>query len=111
MKGYEGILSSRQINPSLKSVRPKDARYGDGVYLTDIAPNTMSYQDLSQKLYNNRNQTNKTYYFIAIDITDLIIKYGRDNVYIYLSQTPLDISDRLVNAGYNRGTTAPNIKP
>ncbi|WP_169744745.1 RHS repeat-associated core domain-containing protein [Paenibacillus odorifer] len=110
-QGYDGILSSRQINPSLKALRPTDARYGDGVYLTDIAPNTMSYQELSKKMYNNVNQTNKTTYYFAIDITDLVIKYGRDNVYVYLTQTPLDISDRLVNAGYNRGTTSPNIRP
>lgn len=38
--GLKGILSSRQLNASLKKLSPKDARYGNGQYLSDITPGT-----------------------------------------------------------------------
>jgi len=101
--GYEGILSSNKIFASTKALRPNDARYGDGVYLTDIAPNSMSNRQLSQTMFNNPNQTDRIGYYIGIDITDLVIKYGRENVYVYLTGTYLDISERLVSSGVNNG--------
>ena len=39
-KGLKGILSSKQLNPFLKANNPKDARYGNGQYLSDILPGT-----------------------------------------------------------------------
>jgi hypothetical protein len=36
--GMNGILDSHALNPSLKSLNLADARYGDGQYLSDIAP-------------------------------------------------------------------------
>jgi HYD1 signature containing ADP-ribosyltransferase len=37
-EGYEGILKTGIIKPSLKSSGRKDATFGDGVYLTTIEP-------------------------------------------------------------------------
>lgn len=45
--GQGGILDGGKLNPSLKSDSPKDARCGDGQYLTDIAPGTRSCARLS----------------------------------------------------------------
>lgn len=45
--GPRGILESGNLNPSLKSTSPKEARYGDGQYLTDIAPVTKTCAQLS----------------------------------------------------------------
>lgn len=110
--GYNGILDTRKINPSIEGGRRGDARYGSGVCLTDIAPNSMSYEDLSVKLYGKNNKRiSYTYYYIALDVSDLVLKYGRENVYVHLTTTPLDIGNRLVNAGYNSGTHSPNIRP
>jgi hypothetical protein len=39
--GQNGILDSGQLNPSLKSVNPADARYGNGQYLSDVQPGSM----------------------------------------------------------------------
>ena len=36
--GHAGILASKTIRASLKANNAKDARYGDGQYLSDIAP-------------------------------------------------------------------------
>lgn len=102
--GYNGILASGSINPSKKILRPRDARHGDGVYLTDIYPNTISKEDLCYKLYNNENQLRNVEYYIGIDVTDLAIKLGKEHIYVYLTDNPLVITDRLVDAGYNWGT-------
>ena len=34
----EGILQTKVIKPSLKEPNPKDVRYGNGQYLSDIVP-------------------------------------------------------------------------
>ena len=73
-KGFIGILGSMSILPSLKALRPNDARYGDGQYFTDIAPGTMNPQELSQVLFANRNQSNRAEYYFAVDVTGLSIK-------------------------------------
>ena len=41
-EGMEGIISSQKLNPSLKANNPKDARYGNGQYLSNIKPNEYS---------------------------------------------------------------------
>lgn len=46
-QGLEGILADKNILAAKKSIRPKDARDGDGVYLTDVAPNTISNVQLT----------------------------------------------------------------
>ncbi|WP_240416786.1 S8 family serine peptidase [Paenibacillus periandrae] len=104
--GYKGILSSGVIFNSTKALRPKDARFGDGVYLTDIAPDTMSKEELSQILYNNAFQTKKTDWYVAIDVTDLNVYYGRPGVYVYRTEAPLPIINRFVTSGYNSGASS-----
>lgn len=70
-KGYDGIINSNEIFPSTKAKRPKDARYGDGQYLTDIEPGAMSLEELSKVLYNNRNQMEN-----AVMVYDLTVEDG-----------------------------------
>ncbi|EXU74362.1 hypothetical protein BG55_17225 [Erwinia mallotivora] len=38
--GLDGILTSKKLNPSLKANNPKNARYGDGQYLSDVKHGT-----------------------------------------------------------------------
>ncbi|MFD8119086.1 HYD1 signature containing ADP-ribosyltransferase family protein [Streptomyces microflavus] len=38
--GHDGITASGEMRPSLKANNPKDSRYGDGQYLTEIKPET-----------------------------------------------------------------------
>lgn len=51
--GHKGILESEELNPSLKSVNPNDARYGNGQYLSDIEPGTKTSAQLSRAFLNN----------------------------------------------------------
>lgn len=48
-EGYEGILATGVIRPSLKSSQ-RDANFGDGVYLTTITPKEISMSDESTTL-------------------------------------------------------------
>ena len=76
MEGHIGILETRQIWPSLKANNPKDARYGEGQYVSDIVPGS-----------RRPGQPE--------------VIYGRPNVFLIKNASPLDVSDRLVSQGVN----------
>lgn len=65
------ILDSGELNPSLKAVKPQDARLGDGQYLSDIAPGTKTCGQLARCLlgvpWGGQRFTN----YIAIDPSGL----------------------------------------
>jgi len=46
-QGYTEILQSKNIRPSLKANNPKDARFGEGQYVSDILPGTKRPSQLS----------------------------------------------------------------
>ncbi|UUW90730.1 HYD1 signature containing ADP-ribosyltransferase family protein [Pimelobacter simplex] len=99
--GMRGILDSGKLNPSLKKVSPKDARYGDGQYLTDILPGTKTCAQLSACFLGIPFQGRKFTNFLEIDVSGLSIVKGREGVYVNQSGEPLDITKRLVSAGWN----------
>ena len=49
-KGLAGILDTGTLNPSLKANNPKDARYGNGQYFTDIAPGSKSKRSIISRV-------------------------------------------------------------
>ncbi|QKG83135.1 hypothetical protein GXN76_00775 [Kroppenstedtia pulmonis] len=76
-QGFNGILSLQKLNPSLKEGgRRGDARYGDGVYVTDIKPGE-KLEELSRELVNNPRQGHRFTHYIEIDVTNLEIKRGK----------------------------------
>lgn len=99
--GQRGILESGRLNPSLKSVSPKDARYGDGQYLTDIAPGTKTCAQLSACFLGIPFQGRKFTHYVEVDVSGLNIVKGRDGVFVNRSGGPLDITRRLMSAGMN----------
>lgn len=112
----KGILDSGEL---FASHGRKNARYGDRQYFTDLAPELiagrrkadltpgqlsagkLSRFQLVQRLFGvpRRAGYNKTTHFVEIDVTGLNITKGRDNVFVHLSNTPLDISSRIVRSG------------
>ena len=80
-EGMEGIISSQKLNPSLKANNPKDARYGNGQYLSNIKPNEYSPAGLAQKLIKVPNKYKYTHY-VEIDITDLEVVKGREGIFV-----------------------------
>jgi hypothetical protein len=67
-------VESEQLNASLKSLNPKDARHGDGQYLSDIPPATMTCAQLN-------------------------VVQGRPGVSVVPGSNPLDISKRIIGWG------------
>ena len=93
-----GIKETNQLNPSLKANNPKDARYGDGQYLSDINPNTQTPVSLAKKFINVPNKYKYTHY-VKIDVTGLDVIQGRESVFVIPNDSPLDLTNRIISTG------------
>lgn len=51
-----GILKSNQLNPLLKANNPKDARHGDGQYLSDLKPEQCTLVGVARKFITITNK-------------------------------------------------------
>lgn len=100
-EGLRGILKTKTILPSLKADNPKDARYGNGQYLSDIVPRTKRPGQLSRIFLNMPWAGKKFTHYVEIDIRGLDIVPGRPHVFLIVNDKPLDISKRLVSHGPN----------
>lgn len=98
-KGLTGILETNELKPSLKSINPKDVRYGEGQYFTNIVPGSMTPNQLSRQLVGNPFQGSRYTHYVEIDVQGLNVIQGRPNVYIVPNTEPLDIFDRIINYG------------
>ena len=99
--GMKGITESQTLLPSLKSANPKDARYGDGQYLSDIVPGTKSCAQLSRCFLGQPFQGNRFTNYVEIDVSGLNVIKGRDGVFVIPNQGQLDLSGRIVSTGAN----------
>ncbi|TPW37697.1 hypothetical protein FKM52_21245 [Mixta tenebrionis] len=99
--GLAGILKSKEMRPSLKANNPKDARYGDGQYFTDIIPGTKTNAQLSRKFIRIPFLGDKFKNYIAVDVTGLDVVKGRDGVFVILNDGNLNINGRVVGFGVN----------
>jgi hypothetical protein len=99
--GHDGITSSGEMRPSLKANNPKDARYGDGQYLTDIVPGTKTPGQLSAAFLRvgwlGRNFT----HYVEIDVSGLNVVEGRPGVFVIPNNGPLDLTGRILSSGRN----------
>lgn len=100
-EGLKGITSSNKLNPSLKANNPKDARHGDGQYLTDIAPGSKTSGQLSRQFFGIPFLTKRVSHYIEIDVSGLNVVKGRDGVHLVPNDNPLDLSGRIVRTGKN----------
>jgi len=97
-KGMNGILESNELKPSLKANNPKDARYGNGQYLSDIIPETTTPPSLASKFIRVPNKYKYTN-FVEIDVTGLDVIKGRNGVYVIPNEDSLDITGRIIRSG------------
>ncbi len=97
--GLNGILESGELRPSLKAVNPKDARYGNGQYLTDIVPGTKTLGQLSKAFIGIPYQGRKFSHYVEIDVTGLKVVKGRNGVYVVPNETALNLTGRIVSHG------------
>ena len=98
-EGQKGILDSGELNPSLKSVNPNDARYGNGQYLSDIRPGTKTPAQLSRVFLNQPFQGARFTHYVEIDVSGLEVVQGRPGVFVIPNEAPLDLTGRLVRFG------------
>lgn len=100
-KGLAGILASGVLLPSTTAGNPRDVRYGDGQYLTDVPSGTMSLAHLSRLMLGHPFQGRRFTHFVEIDVTGLQVVRGRSHVYVIPSDRPLDLTNRLIRSGAN----------
>ncbi|WP_345817842.1 HYD1 signature containing ADP-ribosyltransferase family protein (plasmid) [Paraburkholderia sp. PREW-6R] len=101
--GMNGIIDSGSLNPSLKALNPNDVRYGNGQYLSDISPDTLTPAQLSRAFINNPFQGARYTNFVAVDVSGLNVIQGRPGVFVIPNETPLDLTGRIVGSGTVKG--------
>ncbi len=74
--GQKGFVDSGQLNPSLRELNPNDARYGNGQYLSDIKPGTMTSNQLSHAFLGAPFWGSRFTNFAEIDVTGRIVSWG-----------------------------------
>ncbi|SDN04401.1 HYD1 signature containing ADP-ribosyltransferase family protein [Allokutzneria albata] len=99
--GQKGILDSGLLYPSLKSVNPKDARYGDGQYVTDVQPGTRTCAQLSRCFVGTPWNGDRFTHYVEIDVRGLNVVRGRDGVFVIPGGGPLDLAGRIISSGKN----------
>ncbi|WP_197522946.1 HYD1 signature containing ADP-ribosyltransferase family protein [Actinokineospora pegani] len=99
--GHDGIIASGELKPSLKANNPKDARYRDGQYLTDIRPGTKTPGQLSAAFLRIPWAGRKLTHYVEIDVSGLDVKMGRDHVYVVPNSGSLDLVGRVLGSGRN----------
>lgn len=98
-RGMQGILASGSLWASRRSRNPNDARYGDGQYLSDIVPGTISLPRLSLMFLGFPFQQRRFTHYIEILVSGLVVVPCRPGVFLIPSQTELDLTGRIVASG------------
>ncbi|GGZ25468.1 hypothetical protein GCM10010300_81050 [Streptomyces olivaceoviridis] len=99
--GHDSIIGSGELRPSLKANNPKDARYGDGQYLTDIKPGTKTLGQLSAAFLRVPWAGRKFTHYIEIDVRGLEVVEGRPGVFVIPNNASLDLTGRIRSSGRN----------
>jgi hypothetical protein len=99
--GLDGIASSGELRPSLRSVNPNDVRYGNGQYVSDIVPGSRTCAQLSRCFLGQPFQGQRFTHFVEINVDGLNAVKGRDGVFVIPGDSPLDLTGRIVSSGPN----------
>jgi|SRR5437879_4170435 len=99
--GHDSILASKVLLPSLRARNPSDARYGDGQYLSDIRPGTMTLTQLSRVFLGFPFLGRRFTHYVEIDVQGLGLVLGRPGVFVIPGNLPLDLTSRIVGSGVN----------
>jgi hypothetical protein len=78
---------------------PKDARYGDGQYLSDIVPGTKTPGQLAYAFLNDPRGWRRFTHYVEIDVTGWEIVEGRQGVFVIHNSEDLDLAGRIVGGG------------
>ena len=98
-KGQQGILGLEELWRSTKAANPKDVRYGEGQYLSDIVPGTKTPGQLSRAFLNDPRGWRRFTHWVEIDVTGWHVVEGRPGVFVIPNDGHLDLSGRIVGQG------------
>jgi RHS repeat-associated protein len=97
--GLKGILDSGTLNPSLKAINPRDVRYGNGQYLSDVAPGAKTPAQLSRAFLGNPFQGARFTRYVEVDVRGLNVVQGRSGVFVIPGEDRLSLFGRIVSSG------------
>jgi hypothetical protein len=97
--GLSEILSSQVLYPSVRSQNPRDARYGDGQYLSDLPPGTKTPGQLAYLFLNDPRGWKRFVCFLEIDVDGLTVALVKPHVYLIPNTQNLDLIHRIVSHG------------
>ena len=99
--GLDAILASGVLLPSTRAKNPNDVRYGDGQYLSDIPPGTMTSVRLCRRFFGRPYPMSRFTHYVEIDVTGLGVVAGRPGVFVIPGRRALDLTGRIVRSGAN----------
>ncbi len=88
-----------ELHTSLARNKPKNVRYGEGQYLCDVPPGTMTDAQMSRLLLGNPFEGRRFTHYIAIDTTGLTVHQGRPHIFVIPNSGSLDLRDRIEETG------------
>ena len=109
LAGYNGIISSQTLIPSLTTAIPNHAHFGNGSYLSDIPRTEKTLKQLSLAFVLEDNQTSRFTHCVAIDVSGLKIYQAagaREAVFMVNTDVPLNLTGKIILT-----QSGPNIKP
>lgn len=98
-KGCESIVATNALQPSLRAINPKDARHGDGQYLSDVCPGEKTPGQLAYAFLNDPRGWRRFTHYVEIDVTELTVVDCRPGVFLIANGVPLDLAGRVVGCG------------
>jgi hypothetical protein len=104
-RGLAGILATGTLLASTVAKNPRDARHGDGKYLSDIEPGTLTRAQLSRLFLGQPFQGRRFTRYVAIDVDGLPVIEARRGVLVIPGDGPLDLTGRI--RGHGDSSTAP----
>jgi hypothetical protein len=102
-KALASILRSQKLNASTRRTSPKDVRYGNGQYLTDIEPGTLPPARLTRALIGLPFDRGWFTHFLEIDVTGLELNPARKHVSVVPNTKALSLMGRIVRSGETGG--------
>ena len=77
----------------------KNARFGEGQYLTDIEPNSLTAGQVSRRLYGVPWNTSKIAYHIKVDVKGLNVIQNNPHNFLVPGNNPLPLHGRILDSG------------
>jgi hypothetical protein len=98
-RGLQGIVDSESLHPSLREENPRDARHGNGQYLTDLEPGRLTRGQIARRLFGVPWAARKISHYIEISVDGLNVENPTDHIFLVPGDTPLDLQGRIVGFG------------